>query len=72
LRKRIFARARKRKSKFSDEIRKALEFYVDLPPDFDEQALAALVKEANASMDRSIAKLDETLSFLAKFRGTRQ
>ena len=68
-RKRLFARARKRKTKFSDEVRRALDLYLNLPPDFDGQALAALVKEANASMDRSIAKLDETLSFLAKLRG---
>ncbi len=69
-RKRLFARARKRKSRFSDEVRKAVDLYLDLPFDFDEEALAALLKEANASMDRSIAKLDETLSFLAKFRET--
>jgi hypothetical protein len=45
-----------------------LDFYLDLPPDFDGKAFAALVREANASMDRSIAKLDETLIFLEKFR----
>jgi len=67
-RKRLFQRARRRKTSFSEELRTALDFYLDLPPDFDAQALAALVREANASMDRSIAKLDETLSFLAKYR----
>jgi len=49
-------------------LRAALDFYLDLPPDFDEKAFAALVREANASMDRSIAKLDETLTFLENFR----
>jgi regulator of sirC expression with transglutaminase-like and TPR domain len=67
-RKRLFQRARRRKTSFSEELRAALDFYLDLPPDFDEKALAALVREANASMDRSIAKLDETLTFLEKFR----
>jgi hypothetical protein len=67
-RKRLFQRARRRKTNFSEESRAALDFYLDLPLDFDEQAFAALVREANASMDRSIAKLDETLAFLEKFR----
>jgi ribosomal 50S subunit-associated protein YjgA (DUF615 family) len=67
-RKKLFQRARRRKTSFSDELRSALDLYLDLPPDFDAEALAALVREANASMDRSIAKLDETLTFLAKFQ----
>jgi len=67
-RKRLFQRARRRKTSFSEELRAALDFYLDLPPDFDEKAFAALVREANASMDRSIAKLDETLTFLENFR----
>jgi hypothetical protein len=67
-RKRLFQRARRRKTSFSDELRTALDLYLDLPPDFDAEAFAALVREANASMDRSIAKLDETLTFLEKFR----
>jgi hypothetical protein len=67
-RKRLFQRARRRKTSFSDELRTALDLYLDLPADFDAEAFAALVQEANASMDRSIARLDETLSFLEKFR----
>ncbi|HXX23122.1 MAG TPA: hypothetical protein VEO19_08225 [Terriglobia bacterium] len=67
-RKRLFQRARRRKTTFSEELRAALDFYLDLPADFDAESFAALVREANASMDRSIAKLDETLTFLAKFR----
>jgi hypothetical protein len=67
-RKRLFQRARRRKTSFSDELRTALDLYLDLPPDFDAEAFAALVREANASMDRSIAKLDETLTFLEKFQ----
>jgi hypothetical protein len=67
-RKRLFQRARRRKTSFSEELRAALDFYLDLPPDFDEKAFAALVRNANASMDRSIAKLDETLAFLGKYR----
>lgn len=67
-RKQLFQRARRRNTSFSEELRAAVDFYLDLPLDFDERAFAALVREANASMDRSIAKLDETLAFLEKFR----
>jgi len=67
-RKRLFQRARRRKTSFSDELRTALDLYLDLPPDFDAGAFAALVREANASMDRSIGKLDETLTFLETFQ----
>ncbi|MGA2074125.1 MAG: hypothetical protein ABSH52_11540 [Terriglobia bacterium] len=67
-RKRLFQRARRRKTTFSDELRSALDLYLDLPPDFDAESFAALIREANASMDRSIAKLDETLTFLEKFQ----
>ncbi|MGD0128942.1 MAG: hypothetical protein ABSF46_26620 [Terriglobia bacterium] len=67
-RKRLFQRARRRKTSFSDELRTALDLYLDLPSDFDAEAFAALVREANASMDRSIGKLDETLTFLETFQ----
>lgn len=67
-RKRLFTRARKRKTSFSEELRAAVDLYLDLPPELDRKALASLVREANASLDRSIAKLDETLDFLATFR----
>ncbi len=62
-RKALFARARKRRTSFSEELRSAVDLYLDLSPDLDESALATLVKEANASMKRSIAKLDETIAF---------
>ena len=64
----LFRRARKRKTNFSEELRAAVDLYLDLPPGIDKDVLAALVREANTSLDRSIAKLDDTLAFLAKFR----
>ena len=57
-RKRLFQRARRRKSSFSEELREAIDLYLDFPADFDKESLAALAKEANASLDRSIARLD--------------
>ena len=61
-RKGVFARARRRKTSFSEEVRQALDFYLDLPPDFDEEAFGMLVREANASMKRSIARLDDAIA----------
>ncbi len=62
-RKRLFQRARRRKSSFSEELREAIDFYLDFPPEFDRESMAALAKEANASLNRSIAKLDEAISY---------
>jgi hypothetical protein len=61
-RKRLFQRARRRKSSFSEELREAIDLYLDFPPDFDKQSLAVLAKEANASLDRSIARLDDAVA----------
>jgi hypothetical protein len=57
-RKRLFQRARRRKSSFSEELREAIDLYLDFPVDIDRESLAALAKEANASLNRSIAMLD--------------
>jgi hypothetical protein len=57
-RKRLFQRAKRRKSSFSEELREAIDLYLDLPPGIDKESLAALAKEANASLIRSIAMLD--------------
>jgi hypothetical protein len=57
-RKRLFQRARRRKTSFSEELRAALDFYLDLPPDFDKDAFATLVQDAYASLNRSIARID--------------
>lgn len=62
-RKRLFQRARRHNSSFSEELREAIDLYLDLPPDFDKESLAALAKEANASLNRSIARLDEAISY---------
>jgi len=62
-RKALFSRARKRRTSFPEELREAIDFYLDFPPEFDKESLAALAKEANASLNRSIAKLDEAISY---------
>jgi len=67
-RKRLFERARKRKTSFSDELRSALDLYLDLPADFDEQEFAALAREAKASLDRSAARLDGLIAMVSDTR----
>jgi hypothetical protein len=64
-RKKLFSRARKRGTSFSEELRSAVDFYLGLPPHVDPKALAGLAHEANKALDRSLAQLDETLAFLS-------
>ena len=67
-RKKLFSRARKRGTSFSEELRSAVDFYLGLPEDADPKALAELAHEANKALDRSLAQLDETLAFLSAHR----
>jgi hypothetical protein len=62
-RKRLFQRARRRKSSFSQELSEAIDLYLDFPPDIERESWAALAKEANASLNRSIARLDKAIAF---------
>jgi len=63
-RKALFARARKRNTSFSEELRSAVDLYLDLPADFDEESFGAFIQEAKVSMHRSIGKLDESIDRL--------
>jgi hypothetical protein len=57
----LFRRARKRKTKFSEELRAAVDLYLQLPPDVDLNDLEVLAREANASLGRSLTRLDEAI-----------
>lgn len=57
-RKRLFQRAKRRKSSFSEELRAAVDLYLDFPADIDKESLALLAAEANASLTRSLAMLE--------------
>ena len=61
-RKGLFARARKRKTSFSEELRAAADAYLDLPPEFDQKAMDALAVEAAAAAERSVARLDDAIA----------
>jgi hypothetical protein len=61
-RKALLSRGRKRRMSFSDQVREAIDIYLDFLPDFEDQGLATPAKEADASLDRSIARLDDAVA----------
>ncbi len=58
--KRLARRAKLRGKSFSQEVRDAIDLYLDLPVESEEE-LSALARAANQSADRMIKKLDETI-----------
>jgi plasmid stability protein len=61
-RKTLFNRARRHGTSLSAEVRKAIELYLEFAPEFECESLDLLAREAKASMDRSIATLDEAIA----------
>ena len=61
--KRLTRRAKLKGSSFSQEVRNAIDLYLDLPVE-SENELKVLAKLASESADRSIAKLDETIAYI--------
>ena len=57
---RLARRAKLRGKSFSQEVRDAIDLYLDLPVESEEE-LSALARAANRSADRMIKKLDETI-----------
>jgi hypothetical protein len=57
---RLAKRAKLRGKSFSQEVRNAIDLYLDLPLE-SEAELATLARAANQSADRMIKKLDETI-----------
>ncbi len=62
---RVAKRARLRGSSFSQEVRQALEFYLDLPPEGMEE-LAGLAQAANRSADRTLEQLDAAIAAVGR------
>ena len=60
---RLARRARKLGRSFSQEVRTAIDLYLDFPVE-DEEELTALAREAKASAERSIKRLDETIAYV--------
>ena len=60
--RRLTQRAKLRGKSFSQEVRDAVDLYLDLPVEKDE--LSAMARAANRSADRMIKKLDDTISYV--------
>ena len=61
---RLTRRAKKRGRSFSEEVRNAVDLYLELP--FDEERLNLLARAANESAGRSVKRLDETIAYLGR------
>jgi len=61
---RLTRRAKKRGLSFSQEVRNAVDLYLDLPA--DEEQLRLLARAANESVGRSLKRLDETIAYVDK------
>ena len=59
--KRLARRAKLRGKSFSQEVRDAINLYLDVPVEKEEE-LSALAKEANRATGRMIKRLDETIA----------
>jgi hypothetical protein len=63
LKRRVVRRAKLRGKSFSQEVRDALDLYLTVPVETEEE-LKTLARAANVSADRTIKKLDETIKHL--------
>jgi hypothetical protein len=61
--RRLTQRAKLRGKSFSQEVRDAVDLYLDVPVE-KERELASLARAANRSADHMIKKLDETISYV--------
>jgi len=60
---RLAHRAKLRGKSFSQEVRDAVDLYLDLPVE-NEEELRDLAKAANQAADRMIKNLDETVAYV--------
>jgi ribbon-helix-helix CopG family protein len=60
---RLARRAKKRGLSFSQEVRNAVDLYLELPMEGEEE-LRLLARAANESAARSIKRLDETIAYV--------
>jgi hypothetical protein len=60
---RLVRRAKKQGKSFSQEVRNAVDMYLDISVE-DQAELKLLARAANESMDRTIKKLDETIAYV--------
>jgi hypothetical protein len=61
--RRFIMRAKKRGKSFSQGVRNALDLYLEIPVETEDE-LKTLARMASESADRSIARLDDTVAYL--------
>ena len=62
--RRLAQRAKLRGKSFSQEVRDAVDLYLDLPVEKEE--LSTMARAANRSADRMIKKLDDTILYVGR------
>ena len=62
---RLARRAKQRGRSFSQEVRNAVDLYLDLPVE-NEEELNLLTRAARDSAGRSIKRLDETIAYVGR------
>jgi len=60
---RLARRAKQRGRSFSQEVRNAVDLYLEVPAETEDE-LALLARAANESAKRSIQRLDETIAYV--------
>jgi hypothetical protein len=63
--RRLAQRAKLRGKSFSQEVRDAVDLYLAMPIESEEE-LNMLARTANHSADRTIKKLDETIAYVGR------
>jgi len=61
--RRLTQRAKQRGKSFSQEVRTAVDLYLDISVE-DETELKVLARQANLAADRMIKNLDETIAYV--------
>ena len=61
--RRLTRRARLRGKSFSQEVRDAVDLYLSIPVESEEE-LSVLARAANLAADRMIKRLDETIAYV--------
>ena len=61
--RRLTRRARLRGKSFSQEVRDAVDLYLSVPVESEEE-LSVLARDANLAADRMIKRLDETIAYV--------
>ena len=63
--RRLTQRAKLRGKSFSQEARNAIDLYLDIPLETEDE-IRMLAREASESADRSIARLNEATAYIAR------